>query len=178
MEAGWASAARIGQRVLSSGFGLFATVLIGYIAGSWVAFWLADQTGLSAVFFPPAGITVAALLTIGRRRWPLVLAAALCGELAMDLRNGLGLAESIGFVAANGLEPLAGAALVRWAVRGPLDLSVVRHLLGYLGGAVVGGPAAGAALNARLIGRQQRANTDGVSLMPWRPSCSSKAIRR
>lgn len=104
------------------------------------------------MFFPPAGITVGALLTTSRRRWPPVLAAAVCGELAMDQANGLGLAESIGFMAANGLEPLAGAALVRWAVAGRLDLTRVRHLVGYLGGAVIGGPALGAALGAAAAG--------------------------
>ncbi len=148
MEAGWAGTAAAGRRVLSTGFGLFAVVLVGYLAGSWIAFWLADQTGLSAVFFPPAGITVGALLTTRRRRWPLVLAAVVSGELTMDLRNGLGLAESIGFVAANGLEPLVGAALVRWAVAERLDLSRVRHLVCYVGGAAVGGPALGAVLGS------------------------------
>lgn len=136
------------RRLLANGLGLFAVVLVGYLAGSWIAFWLADRTGLSAVFFPPAGITLGTLLTVRRQRWPLVLAAAVVGELTMDLRSGLGLAESIGFVAANGLEPLAGAALVRWAVPEPLDLSVVRHLVAYVGGAVVGGPALGAVLGA------------------------------
>ncbi len=136
------------RRVLSTGVGLFAVVLVGYLAGSWIAFRLADRTGLSAAFFPPAGITVGALLTTRRQRWPYVLAAAVCGELTMDLRNGLGLAESIGFVAANGLEPLVGAALVRWVVAERLDLSRVRHLVGYIGGAVAGGPTVGALLGA------------------------------
>ncbi|MEZ5407666.1 MAG: SpoIIE family protein phosphatase [Acidimicrobiales bacterium] len=136
------------RRLLSTGLGLFTVVLAGYVAGSSIAFWLADRTGLAAAFFPPAGITVGALLTVPRQRWPWVLAAAVVGELTMDLRSGLGLAESIGFVAANSLEPLAGAALVRWAVPERLDLSIVRHLIGYVGGAVVGGPAVGAALGA------------------------------
>ncbi len=148
MEAGGARTTAWARRVLSSGIGLFAVVLVGYLAGSWIAFWLADRTDLSAVFFPPAGITVGALLATRRQQWPYVLAAAVLGELTMDLRSGLGLAESIGFVAANGLEPLAGAALVRWAVRERLDLSVVRHLVAYVGGAAAGGPALGAALGS------------------------------
>lgn len=148
MVAGGARTTALAQRVLSSGIGLFAVVLIGYLAGSWIAFWLADRTGLSAVFFPPAGLTAGALLTTRRQRWPYVLAAAVCGELTMDLRSGLGLAESIGFVAANGLEPLVGASLVRWAVAEQLDLSRVRHLVGYVGGAVAGGPTVGALLGS------------------------------
>lgn len=148
MEAGGARTTALARRVPSSGIGLFAVVLVGYLAGSWIAFWLADRTDLSAVFFPPAGVTVGALLTTRRQRWPYVLAAAVLGELTMDLRSGLGLAESIGFVAANGLEPLAGATLVRWAVRERLDLSVVRHLVGYVGGAAVGGPVLGAVLGS------------------------------
>lgn len=148
MDAGPVGTTVVARRLLANGLGLFAVVLVGYLVGSWIAFWLADRTGLSAVFFPPAGLTLGTLLTVRRQRWPLVLAAAVVGELTMDLRSGLGLAESIGFVAANGLEPLVGAALVRWAVPEPLDLSVVRHLVGYVGGAVVGGPAAGAVLGA------------------------------
>lgn len=148
MEAGWAGTAAGARRLLSTSSGLFTIVLVGYMVGSWVAFWLAGRTGLSAVFFPPAGITVGALLITPPRRWPAVLAAAMCGELTMDLRNGLGLAESIGFVAANGLEPLAGAVLVRWVVPGSLDLTMLRHLTGYLVGAVTGGPVVGAVLGA------------------------------
>lgn len=148
MDAGPVGTTAVARRLLANGLGLFALVLVGYLAGSWIAFWLADRTGLSAVFFPPAGLTLGTLLTVRRQRWPVVLAAAVVGELTMDLRSGLGLAESIGFVAANGLEPLVGAALVRWAVPEPLDLSVVRHLVGYVGGAVVGGPAVGAVLGA------------------------------
>ena len=127
---------------------LFALVLVAYGAGSWVAFWLADRTGLSAVFFPPAGLTAGVLLITSRRRWPAVLAAAACAELAMDLTQGLGLAESIGFASANALEPLVGATLLRWVVPERLDLSIVRHLVSYLACAVAGGPVVGAVVGS------------------------------
>lgn len=134
---------------------LFGLVFVGYLAGSEVAFRLADASGLSAVLFPPAGITVAALLRNPVRRWPVVLAAAAIAEVIQDLRADLGLGPSLGFALANCLEPLVGAFAVTSVVRRRLDLDVARDLWVYLAGAVALGPLVGALTGAvvdRTIG--------------------------
>lgn len=134
---------------------LFGLVFVGYLAGSEVAFRLADAADLSAVLFVPAGITVAALIRNPVRRWPVVLVAAAVAEMIQDLRADLGVGASVGFAFANCLEPLVGALAVTSVVRRRLDLHVVRDLWVFLVGAVAGGPLVGAFTGAvvdRTIG--------------------------
>jgi hypothetical protein len=93
-----------GDTAAPSGVGapvLFVLVLVGYLAGSEVAFRLADAADLSAVLFAPAGITVAALIRSPVTRWPVVVAAAAIAEVTQDLRADLGVGASLGFALAN-----------------------------------------------------------------------------
>jgi integral membrane sensor domain MASE1 len=81
-----------------------------------------------AAFWPAAGVSVAALLSVPSRHWWMVLAAVLACESVTNLANGLSLAPSVSWGVANALEPLVGAALVRRALPTPALLPV-RHLL-------------------------------------------------
>jgi integral membrane sensor domain MASE1 len=130
-----------------TGLPLFGLVLVGYLVGSELAFRLADAADLAAVLFIPAGITVGALLRASLRQWPLVLAAAAIGELVQDLRSGLALYESLGYVAANTIEPLLAAVVLRQLI-GHVDLSFRRHTFAFLGIAVAGAPTVGALIGA------------------------------
>src|SRR5680860_352028 len=67
---------------------LFCVVLIGYVAGAYLAHYLLDISDLGAIFFVPAGITSAALLLSDRRQWPFVLAAAFIAEVYVDMETG------------------------------------------------------------------------------------------
>ena len=91
------------------------------------------------VFFPAAGVTVAALLLLPRRWWPVVLAAAFCSELAADLVMGETTVTAAGSAVAGAAGPAAGAAVfLAWA-GGPLSLSRRRQLLAFVAGpAVIG----------------------------------------
>src|SRR5262245_11235886 len=89
------------QSLVSTPLGVFLLVLIGYAAGSKLALLLAEQSGLDAVFFIPAGITVAALLRMPRDQWWLVLVAAGLAEATVDLLEGYSFGQLVGFVAAN-----------------------------------------------------------------------------
>ena len=137
---------------------LFALVAIGYAIGSELAFRIADAADMQAVFFLPAGITLAALLALPTRQWWIVLAAAGLAELVQDLRAGLDVAESIGFVAANVAEPLLSATLIRRAIGGPVDLCRTRDVAWFVAVGVAVGPAVGALIGA--VSDHQLGGTD------------------
>src|SRR5262252_10617795 len=92
--------------------GLFAVIAGAYVVGAELA-WHHFSSGL-AFGYPPSGVDVAALLLIARRRWPVVIAAIVVCEIAVDLQHHLPLAVALGAALANALEPVAGASFVRW----------------------------------------------------------------
>ena len=55
---------------------LFVLVAAGYVAGYQLSSEVFSAEGQNASFFPPAGVTLAALVLVERSRWPIVLAAA------------------------------------------------------------------------------------------------------
>jgi integral membrane sensor domain MASE1 len=137
--------------VMSAGF---------YALGLQLALELIDASGLSSVFFIPAGITVGFLLRLPRHAWWVVLVAVGLVEAAMDLAAGYSVPATAGFVAANVAEPLVAALLVARLV-GPVDLARIRHVLAYLFSAVLVAPGIGA-----LIGSTPAAAVSGEGFFP------------
>ncbi len=136
------------RAALSAGpVALFAVVAALYAGGSQLAYAWFDADGVGASFFPAAGVTLAALLLVERRLWPVVLAGAGAAELALDLAHGLGLAPSLGYVAANLVQPLVAALAIGRVVHS-VDLARTRHLGAFLFFGVGLGPAVGGALGA------------------------------
>ena len=120
---------------------LFVLIAITYALGAELS-WQSFNAG-TAFGFPPAGITVAAMLLTSRRYWPAVIAAIVVSEVGVDLQHGLTLSLALAAAAANVVEPVVGASLVlRWCGGVP-DLTKRADLLRFLGGAVVAGPIAG-----------------------------------
>ncbi len=105
-------------------------------------------TSAGEVFFPAAGVTVAALLLVPRRWWPVVLAAAFASELTADLILGEVAVTATGSALANTAEPVLGAVVVLRAVGGCPQLSRRRDLAAFVLGAAVVGPALGALIGA------------------------------
>jgi serine/threonine-protein kinase RsbW len=126
---------------------LFCLVAGGYAVGYKLAqnWFSAEDQGAS--FFPPAGLTLGTLVLVGRRRWPVVLAAAGITELALDLDSGTRLLACLGLVAANVSEPLVGAALLT-SIVAVVDLRRTRDLAAFLLCAVITAPVVGAAIAA------------------------------
>jgi signal transduction histidine kinase len=122
-------------------------VVIGgvYALGALLPFWFLASPSSGAAFFPPAGITLAALALTPRRTWPLWLVAAGAAELAVDVTHGLPLSLSIGFAIANTAEPLVGASTMR-LLSHRYGRSYRGALVCYVLGAVVVGPFVGAAI--------------------------------
>jgi serine phosphatase RsbU (regulator of sigma subunit)/integral membrane sensor domain MASE1 len=129
---------------------LVAAVAFGYAAGSLVSFLLFGAGSLGAVLFPPAGVTLAALLLTPGRQWPLVLVTAAAVEAVLDLANGLPLVSVPGFMLANTAEPLVGALIVRRSGSG-FELRRSRDLGRFFIGGVVLGPLVGGLVGATTI---------------------------
>ncbi len=126
---------------------LVLVVAAAYAAGSVVAFALFEASAVGPVFFPSAGVTLAALLLNPRSRWPWVLGTVALVEASVDVLYGLPSASVPGFVLANTVEPLVGASLIR-RFGGPLDLRRRRDLGRFVAGGVVAGPFVGALIGA------------------------------
>ncbi len=126
---------------------LFAAVVLAYGIGSQLVLFLVRVSELQGVLFIGSGVTVALLLRLPGRFWWVVLVAAGLTEFLMDVNGGFSVFESVGFAVANVTEPLVGASIVV-ATCGDLDLTRRRHLTWFTLGAVLVGPAVGAALGA------------------------------
>jgi serine phosphatase RsbU (regulator of sigma subunit)/integral membrane sensor domain MASE1 len=125
-----------------SASGLFAVVALAYLAGA-VLSWQSFGAGVGPAFFPPAGVTVAAMLMTPRSRWAVIVAAIVIVELAVDLHYGVGIRAASGFALANSVEPAVGASLV-WAwCKGVPDLRTRRDLVKFVVAACLAGPLVG-----------------------------------
>jgi serine phosphatase RsbU (regulator of sigma subunit)/integral membrane sensor domain MASE1 len=134
---------------------IFLLVGLAYAAGAQTAWWWFGG-GVNPVFFPAAGVTVAALLLAPRTTWPYVLAGAGTAELVVDLAHGTEFVLACGWVAVNLTEATLGATLLltarRWST---VDLSRHADLLAFLALPVALSPAIGgllAAANDELLG--------------------------
>src|SRR6266480_3460803 len=83
-----------------------------YALGALLTFWFFQDPATGAAFFPPAGLTISALLLAPRRWWPSLLAAVGVAEIAVDLWHHQSLAMAVGFAVANIAEPVVGALLL------------------------------------------------------------------
>ncbi len=100
---------------------LVRAVLVGlaYLAAARQAVVLHDVSGLGAVFWPGAGITVTGLLLSPRRWWPAIVLAVGAAELGNDLWSGFEVVPSLWWSVANMIEGLLAAWLIqRWRAAG------------------------------------------------------------
>lgn len=130
---------------------LVAAVAAGWAAGSLLA-WQVFGTGGYPIFFPPAGLSVAALLISSPRLWPWIIAAIVAVEMPIDIANGAGIVDAAGYAVANNLEPVVGATTVlALCGRRRPDLRGRADLARFIAGAVLAGPLVGAAVGAAVV---------------------------
>lgn len=84
-----------------------------------------------AIFWLPNGILLVALLSTGRRHWPLHLAAAVLAEIAADF-PAFTVTQALGFAAVNVVECLLAAFLLERVAR-PFRLESLRHVMAFGG---------------------------------------------
>lgn len=146
--------------------GLFAVIAGAYVVGAELA-WHHFSSGL-AFGYPPSGVDVAALLLIARRRWPIVIAAILVCEVAVDLQHHLTLAVALGAALANAVEPVVGASFVRrFCGRRRPDLGTRVDLGRFVLGAAVLGPLAGGLIGATVSWASRGGWWPGLVLQWW-----------
>ena len=127
---------------------VFAVIAMVHAAGTGIVSDLNRVSASGEVLFPAAGVTVAALLLLPRRWWPVVLAAAFCSELAADLVLGETAVTSVGSAAASAAGPAVGAGVfLAWAGR-PLSLSRRQQLAAFAAGPAMLGPGVAALIGA------------------------------
>ncbi|KAA1251142.1 SpoIIE family protein phosphatase [Mycobacterium simiae] len=122
---------------------------IGFAAGAELS-WQSFGPAVGFAFFPPAGVTVSALLLTKRTRWPVIVAAIVAAELVVSTGHGVGIWAAAGLAGANAVEPLVGASLVRRWCRGAPDLRRRTDLARFVAGACVLGPLVGGLLGAAV----------------------------
>lgn len=143
--AGWA---RLRASNWLGAVALFLAVAAAHTAGMAVVYQFSHLTSAGEVFFPAAGVTVAALLLVPRHWWPVVLAAAFGSELAADVILGEAAGTAIGSALANAAGPALGAVLVLRALGGCPQLSRRRDLTTFVLCAAVVAPVLGALTGA------------------------------
>jgi len=109
------------------------------------------HTGI-LILWPPSGLMLAILLRLPRRDWAVALVGGFLGNLAADLGNGLSVAQTLAGPAANALEIVAAASLLRVVVGSGLTLTRLRHVGALVLGAAVGSNAVTALVGAWALG--------------------------
>ena len=105
------------RSIRRSSSALFACVALAYFAGA-VLSWQSFGADITPAFFPPAGVTVAAMLLTPRSRWSVIVAAIVVAEIGVDLYYGAGVAAASGYAVANSVEPVVGASFGVGVVQG------------------------------------------------------------
>ena len=115
-------------------------MLIGYYVGAIAAYEMLEASAFGALLFPPAGITLAALVSSPTRRWAPILVAVVVAECFANIQHGVSFGLALaGFAVANVLGPLVGALVVTRHSR-RIDLARVSDLMWFFGGGVFLGP--------------------------------------
>ena len=130
----------------------FAVVATLYVAGAELAWRMFGAADIGLAFFPPAGVTFAALVVSPRSRWYAVISAVVLAEVAVDMQHDLSSSVAFGYAFANSIEPVVGALLFseackRWRIAPTLSRRsgmFVFLACGTVAGPVFGGIVGGA----------------------------------
>jgi PAS domain S-box-containing protein len=125
---------------------------LAFLAAAEVGRLFSPVAGHFATIWPPAGLYVAVLLATRIRRWPSLVAAAVLANLASDcLLHDQPLNAALGFAAANTIEALTGAVLIRRWFGSDFSLDRLHDVLGWTLVAALAAPALGAAVATGVV---------------------------
>jgi diguanylate cyclase (GGDEF)-like protein len=142
---------------------LFVVVAIAYGGLAQATVWLHAPADLAPVFWPGAGLSLAALLLLPTRRWGWVIAGVAVAELTGNLAWGFALPPSLWWVAANSLGPLVGASLLRRRGNPDGRLAPLHHLRSFL----IFGGLVGPSLTATIGTIGMAWSVDGATGALW-----------
>ncbi|MFN8028656.1 MAG: GAF domain-containing protein, partial [Acidimicrobiia bacterium] len=149
---------------------VLTTVLVvgaAYAIGAQLSWTVFGSGSAGPAFFPPAGISLAALVLLPRRRWAAALAACGVAELAVDTAHGVAFWVALGFAAANVVEPFVGATLLaRVGARRP-RLDTLSGLVRFAGCAVIAGPLVGALVGSLVKLADGATAHFGTDMLTW-----------
>ncbi len=100
------------NRHAASGIVSAAALSLGFFLAGRLSVILISHGGRLAPVWLANAVALAALLRAQRRRWPLLIAACLLGNLAMSLSTGNSLVASACMMVGNGVEYTLGAVLL------------------------------------------------------------------
>jgi len=125
-----------------------------YAAGSVLSYHLFGASDIGVAYYPPAGVSAAALVLLARRDWPWAVLGFVGAELLVDTAQGYEAWRALGFALGNSLEPLVGASLfLAWNPH--VDLRRRRDLARFSLTMLVAGPAVGALVGSLFLVRSE-----------------------
>ncbi|MGH6909557.1 MAG: ATP-binding protein [Phenylobacterium sp.] len=141
------------RRTLILAVALFAVVAVT----AYVCTVFPRESGRIAPIWLANAWVVAALLRSPTRNWPLLIGAAILGDLTANLLSSDGVDVAVGLAVCNQLEVLACAGLVRWRCGPAFDIARVSHLLTFVVASVAGATlsAGSSAAMLALSGRNE-----------------------
>jgi putative nucleotidyltransferase with HDIG domain len=123
---------------------------VSYVLAAEIGNALSVQNAFST-FWPPAGLFVAMLLITERKDWPVLIVAGVAGNLCSDLLHGRALLMTLGFSAANALEALTGATLIRALIGHRPRLDTLRQVLAFVAFGALLAPIVGATAGTAVV---------------------------
>lgn len=95
-----------------------ALLAVAYFALSIGVWQLADPAYVGAPWWPAAGLTLGLMAVSQMRDWPAIALTIFVADIAADLVQDAPIGTSIAWGFANSIEPLLGAAALRYAFNG------------------------------------------------------------
>lgn len=130
------------------GLALMLGVGLAYLALAQYVLVLNDVVLLGAGFWPAAGLSLASLLLLPKRRWGWAIAGVAIAEFGGDLFHGYPLGGIVVWTIGNCVEPVVGALLIRRFAKGEGDLAPLSKLMRFLLFGVTAGPLVGATIGS------------------------------
>ena len=150
----------VGRIVRLLGFGCLV------MAACWSAIELPRELGRVTPIWPANALTLALLLGLPRKRWPIWLAAAWAGNLAANVLAGDRLGMAVTLSLCNLIEICLAGLLLRRFVGSRPNFSRMRDLVLFTAIAGVAAPLTSALLATWVLGQLRGANA-AFSLSTW-----------